>query len=201
MTAVPSKLSKFMQRYRVYICGAATVLLFGTVEMSWITIYHNLSGGDAVAVASGVTEAMFITRLPAEVAVPLGIAIETGVAIMFGVAIYFAVSSLPRRTASALLDGGIVIGSLVFVWSINLYLMLPMINPDFTAVIPRTTSVTFDVLFGSVAALLLYLCDIMTPDTSAVQGKAVPSTVNGWRTSAYRPKWFAIRRRNTLQKR
>ena len=173
------------QRYISWVSGTLTVLLICNVEMIWVAIYHNLPGGDAAEMARGVSKALFMVRLPAELAIPLGIAVEAGLAILFGATIYFAVSLLPRRKASTASRSAITVGLLAFIWTTNIYVALPLINPAVDATIPHALSLAFYVFFGSIAAVAIKLLDTGRQDRAITRavvealtaGKPMPGTV------------------------
>ncbi|MEX2615205.1 MAG: hypothetical protein WD767_03825 [Alphaproteobacteria bacterium] len=164
MTAAFKDCSIVQHRYKAWVSGSLAVLLICNVEMIWVTIYHSVSGGDAAAIARGVTKALFIVRLPAELAFPLGVAAETGLAILFGSTVYYAVSLLPRRTVSTVSRSVIAVALLVFIWIMNFYIALPLINPAVDATIPHALSLTFYAFFGSVAVLAIRFFDASRHD-------------------------------------
>jgi len=151
--------SGFANRYHTWLVGIVAGLTGGAIEILWIAIYEHLSGGEAAAVARGVTEVLFPKLVTSAAAVPLGIVIHMGLAIMLGIAISVFVRSVLPRTAPAVLEPLAVVGLLVCVWAINFFLILPAINPPFVALVPYTASLTSKVLFGAAAALALRLFD------------------------------------------
>jgi len=134
--------------------GAVAGLAGGAAEILWITIYRNLSVGNAAEVARGVTETLSPTLGAGPAAVPLGIAIHMALAIALGVAIAVIVPRLLPR-ASAVIQALAVVAALIGVWALNFLVVLPLINPDFVTVVPYGTSLVSKVLFGVAAALVL----------------------------------------------
>jgi len=149
----------FASAIRTGSTGAIAGLAGGGAEIGWIAIYQHLSGGEAAAVARGVTVPLFPTLGTATVAVPLGIAIHMGLATLLGVAIAVLVRSQLPRSAPMVLEPLAVVGLLVGVWATNFFLVLPAINPAFVALTPDTTGLISKVLFGAAAALVLRLLD------------------------------------------
>ena len=65
--------------------------------------------------------------------------------------------------APALLEPLCVVGLLVAVWAINFFILLPLINPGFVTLLPLAASFTSKLLFGSGAALTLWLVERRRP--------------------------------------
>ncbi len=158
---LPRKYSipRFANPTRMWSAGATAGLAGGAVEISWIAIYQNLSGGNAATVAAGVTQSLFPELATTAAAVPLGIAIHLGLAILLGIALAVFVHSLLPRSAPAVLEPVAVIGLLIGIWVINFFLILPVINPAFVTLVPYAASLTSKLLFGVAAALALKLFD------------------------------------------
>ena len=146
---------------RLRICAAGTIagLAGGFAEIAWIALYKNVSGGDAAAVARGVTETLFPSLVPEAAALPLGIAIHMCLAVTLGIAIAVFMRSLWPRAGSRALEPVVVIGLLICVWATNFFLVLPAMNPAFVTLVPYTASLASKILFGGAAALALQLFD------------------------------------------
>jgi hypothetical protein len=138
--------------------GAIAGLAGGAAEISWITIYTYISGGEAAIVARGVTQTLF-PQLISPSAVPVGIAVHMGLAIILGIAIAIFVRSVLPRTTPAALEAFAVVGLLVGVWGLNFFVILPVINPAFVTLVPYAASLISKILFGAVAALVFRLLD------------------------------------------
>lgn len=146
---------RFTNPAQTWSIGIVAGLAGGVAEIFWIAIYERLSGGEAAAVARGVTEALFPKLVAPATAVPLGIAIHMVLAVMLGVAVAVLARTLLPRKTPAVLEFIAVVGSLVCVWAINFLLILPAINPAFVAIVPYTASLASKVFFGVAAALAL----------------------------------------------
>lgn len=133
--------------------GAIAGLAGGGVEILWIAIYENLTSGSAADVARGITQSLLPDQISAAAALPIGIAIHMGLAMVLGVAIALVVGAALPRPAPAFIEPVAIIGLLVAVWAINFFVILPVLNPAFTALLPYGASLTSKVLFGVAAAL------------------------------------------------
>ena len=141
--------------FRIWPVGVAAGLAGGLAEICWVAIYACLSGGEAAAVARGITETLFPQLGTSAAAVPLGIAIHMGLAVVLGVAIAVLVRSLLPHLVSTWFESLIVVWLLLCVWATNFFLLLPVLNPAFTTLVPYTASLVSKVLFGATAAMAL----------------------------------------------
>ncbi len=148
---------RFSKSGKMLSVGALAGLTGGLAEILWIALYSNLSGSEAAIVARGVTQSLFpqITSLSSSLL--LGIAIHMVLAIILGIAILIFVRSFLPKTAPALLEPLMVIGLLVLVWTINFFVILPLINPSFVTLVPYSISLISKLLFGMSSALVFTL--------------------------------------------
>jgi len=137
--------------------GVLAGLAGGVAEISWITLYTNISGGEAAIVARGVTQTLFPRLIAPSTSVALGILVHMGLAIILGIVISIFVRSVLPRTAPPILEPVAVVTILVTVWAINFLIILPVINPAFVTLVPYAISLTSKVLFGVTAALVFRL--------------------------------------------
>ena len=139
----------------VWSTGILAGLAGGATEVAWIGLYERVSGGEAAAVARGVTDSLLPSFAAAPLAVPLGIAIHMSLAILLGIAITVLLRSLAPRLRGTALEPIAVIGLLVAVWATNFFIVLPAINPAFVGLVPYGASLISKVLFGVAAAFVL----------------------------------------------
>jgi len=141
----------------VWSTGALAGFAGGSAEGAWIILYERFSGGEAAAVARGVTDSLFPGFAAAPLAIPLGVAIHMGLAILLGVAISVLLRSLLPRVSGRMVEPIAVVGLLVAVWATNFFVVLPAINPAFVGLVPYGASLISKVLFGVAAAIVLQL--------------------------------------------
>lgn len=123
--------------------------------MIWVWLYASLSTAEAAAVASGVTGTVWPVLATSSAAVPLGIVIHMALAIVLGIAVAVLVPSVLPRSRSAVLEPVTVVGILIAVWAINFLVILPIVNPAFTGLLPYGATLASKVLFGLAAASVL----------------------------------------------
>ena len=135
--------------------GALAGLAGGAAEVAWILLHSSLGNVDGAVVAQGVTSTFSSTAAASSAGVGLGIVIHMLIAIVLGIAIAIVSRAVLPRTRSALLESCFVIASLVGVWALNFLVLLPLINPEFAALLPLEASLASKVLFGVAAAFVL----------------------------------------------
>jgi len=147
--------AKIIATPRIWSIGAVAGLAGGLVEITWISIYQNLSGGDAAQVARGIAATLVPNLSVPGAALPLGIAIHVGLAVMLGIAIAVFVRTVLPKNSPPMLEPLAVIALLIGIWAANFLLILPAINPAFVTLVPYAATLASKVLFGVAAALVL----------------------------------------------
>lgn len=147
----------WQRRHTLLTAGTLAGLAGGVVEIVWIMLYQSLSGHDAAIVAQGVTQSVFPDLATAPTSVALGIAIHMVLAVGLGIVIAIAVPLVLPKIAGTMREPVVVVASLVGVWTMNFFVLLPMINPDFVTIVPYPISFTSKVLFGFSAALVFWV--------------------------------------------
>lgn len=143
-------------RRSVIGAGALAGLAGGLAEIVWIAFVMHLTGHEAAVVAKGVTLSVLPDYARTGAAVPLGIIIHVTLAVALGIAVALLVTHLVPRIAGTMMEPLAVVFSLVGVWAVNFFVVLPVINPDFVALVPYGASLTSKVLFGVAAAFVLW---------------------------------------------
>jgi len=137
------------------MAGVAAGLAGGAIEVAWIALYQQIAGADGAAVARGVTQSVMPGMISASAEVPLGLAIHMGLAMALGVLIALALPrALPRLVGTAM-EPLAVVATLIGVWAVNFFVVLPAINPAFVTLVPLSASLASKVLFGFAAAFVL----------------------------------------------
>lgn len=161
-------------RYRLapgtWSTGALAGLVGGAAEVAWIALYGRLSGGEAAAVARGVTDSLFPTLAQESLVVPLGIATHMSLAILLGVAITVLLRLRWPRLSGTAFEPVAVTGMLVAVWAMNFFVILPALNPAFVSLVPYEVSLISKVLFGVVASFVLQFRDRHCPTIDTPEG-------------------------------
>lgn len=132
------------------VAGAAG----GLAEIAWVGLYASITGGNAAVIAKGVTTAAGVDALFPAAAVSAGVAVHMILSLALGVALAVAW----RRLS----DGSSAIGARAFglaalagVWFVNFFVILPLVSPAFTHLLPYAVSLTSKLLFGVAAGEVL----------------------------------------------
>lgn len=126
----------------------------GLAEIVWVALYASTAPLDASRVAHEVT-ASFVAMPMGTVSVWLGVGLHMLLALAVAAG-FAALVSLPvaRRHAPAL-TFTLGAATLAAIWAMNFTLVLPVVNPDFVALMPHSVTLASKLLFGlSMAAVL-----------------------------------------------
>jgi hypothetical protein len=130
----------------------------GIAEIIWVASYGLFTGGSSAAVARGVS-ATVSTVLPAvslEMApVAYGIVIHMALAVGLGVALVFAWRALADQRQRLVNEYAFMVAALAMIWAFNFFILLPLIDPAFVALIPYPASLLSKLLFGLAGAVML----------------------------------------------
>lgn len=128
----------------------------GLAEVLWVSLYASMSPVDGMQVAREVTATIFGSAAGAGAYAPvLGVLIHMGLAI--AVAAGFAAllwRHVERRYGAA----GVMVASLatlLAIWTVNFYVVLPAINPVFVVLMPLSVTLLSKALFGIAMGLAL----------------------------------------------
>jgi hypothetical protein len=136
------------------VAGAAG----GFAEVLWVLLYAAVTGGNAASIARGVTTAAGIGALLPSTSTALGILIHMALALTLGVALAFAWRTISPRGTSRVQSYALTIPALACVWTINFFILLPVISPEFVHMLPYTASLLSKLLFGFAVAEVLLRC-------------------------------------------
>ena len=136
---------------RGVIAGAAG----GIAEVLWISAYAAATGVSAATLARGVTSAAGVGTQLAAAPVASGIIIHMTLAVALGIALAFAWRGLSTRRPGHAGPFSFVLPVLACVWAINFFIVLPLISPEFVALVPYPVSLVSKLLFGLAAPAVL----------------------------------------------
>jgi hypothetical protein len=137
---------------RGVLAGAAG----GLAEIIWVSLYATITGGNAAILARGVTTAAGVTALLPAAPVTMGIAVHMMLAVLLGVALACLWQALARRDTISLY--GFMLAALATVWTVNFFVILPLVSPPFIHLLPYAVSLMSKLLFGLAAAETLRRC-------------------------------------------
>jgi hypothetical protein len=130
----------------------------GIAEIIWVASYGLFTGGSSAAVARGVsaTVSMVLPAASLEVApVAYGIVIHMVLAVGLGVALVFAWHALAEQRQRLVNEYAFMVAALAMVWAFNFFILLPLIDPVFVALMPYPASLLSKLLFGLAGAVML----------------------------------------------
>ncbi|HKH81889.1 MAG TPA: hypothetical protein VKA03_09865 [Methylovirgula sp.] len=135
------------------LTGVLAGLAGGLAEVVWIGLYSGASGTSGFDVARRVADTVFpgVLQMPAGPA--LGLAIHFGLSAVLGLLLVRPLTSAILQRSGALLP--ICLGILGLIWSVNFMLVLPILNPIFSALLPAWVTLTSKLLFGAALAGVL----------------------------------------------
>jgi hypothetical protein len=136
-------------------CGVIAGAMGGLAEVLWVTLYAEVTGGDAAILARGITTAVGMTAMAPDASVAVGIVVHMAAAVALGVALAFAWRSLASHVRSAAVPYAFTLAALATVWVVNFFVVAPLFSPEFTLLVPYAVSLTSKLLFGFTAAEVL----------------------------------------------
>ena len=125
------------------VAGAAG----GLAEVAWVALYATISGGNAAVIAQGVTTAAGVDALFPGAAVGAGVAVHMILSVALG--LLLAVAARPVAIGRSVRVFSIA--ALFAVWCVNFFVILPLVSPAFTHLLPYAVSLTSKLLFGVAA--------------------------------------------------
>jgi hypothetical protein len=138
--------TSFLQR------GVIAGLAGGLAEVIWVGVYSEATGGNAAQIASAVTTAAGLNALLPSMPVTMGIAVHMLLAVALGIALAFAWQWLAVRARGTAVPYLFVLAALVGVWTMNFFVILPLLSPAFITLLPYAVSLASKLLFGLAAA-------------------------------------------------
>ena len=141
-----------VQQLEVLRRGVTAGAAGGLAEIAWVTLYAGVTGGNAAALARGVTSAAGVSALLPAAPVALGIAVHMMLAVTLGVALASVWQALQQRTTRFANPYPFTLAVLGGVWALNFFVVLPIVSPDFVHLVPYTASLASKLLFGIAAA-------------------------------------------------
>lgn len=125
----------------------------GFAEIVWVATYAWFTGNDPGALARGVTTAAGVdTLLPAASPELAGVVTHMALAAGLGVALLCAWRSLCASRPLLTNPYPFMLAALTGVWTLNFFVVLPLLSPSFVHLAPYAVSLTSKLLFAVAAA-------------------------------------------------
>ena len=142
------------------VAGAAG----GLAEIAWVGLYAAVTGGNAAIIAQGVTTAAGVDALFPHTAAAAGVAVHMILSLALGVAL-----ALAARRVTSVGPRSFALAALLGVWFVNFFVILPLVSPAFTHLVPYAVSLTSKLLFGLAAGQVLTMQARRLPEAVAAQ--------------------------------
>jgi len=133
--------------------GAVAGAAGGLAEIAWVSLYAAVTGGNAAVIAKGVTTAAGVDALFPNAAASAGVGIHMILSLALGIVLTVAV----RQLTSGRHVRAVSLAALAAVWGVNFFVILPLVSPAFTHLLPYAVSLTSKLLFGLAAGQVLVL--------------------------------------------
>ncbi len=154
-----SKVSVPKVSYSAFGTSVAAGLVGGLAEIAWIGLYQHLTGASGAAVARGVAQSLLPNLALGSNAVIFGIGIHLAISVALGLSIALFMRRFLPALVGTLFEPLFVVASLVAIWGMNFFILLPIINPAFVTIVPLAASLISKTLFGLTSAFVLYWGD------------------------------------------
>jgi hypothetical protein len=140
------------------LCGVLLGVAGSVAEVLWIASYALLAGGNALAIAHGVS-ATVGRLLPvdpfASAPILFGVLIHMVAAVGIGIALALGWRALTALRSLRGNEFAFMMAALAIVWAFSFFFVLPALNPAFVLLVPYPVSFVSKLLFGVAAAAAL----------------------------------------------
>jgi hypothetical protein len=120
----------------------------GAAEVLWVTLYSSVTGTNGSVVAQQVTASVWPAAAAWSLAPVLGVVIHMVLALALAALCAPLLLRFSARRAAPGATTMIAVMALTLVWAINFFLILPVINPKFVALMPYGATLISKMLFG-----------------------------------------------------
>ena len=127
----------------------------GAAEVLWVLFYSGLSEVNAVVVAREVTASLWPAAATWSIAPLLGVATHMVLALALAAlcAPVLLRIAVKHEAPAAIMVAAV--GALAAVWAVNFFLVLPLLNPAFIALMPYPATLVSKMLFGVAMAAVV----------------------------------------------
>ena len=127
----------------------------GVAEMLWVAAYSSVSPSNGLEIAEGVTASLVPDAVHLAFAPVFGVLIHVLLSVGLGVALVkLLLWPIASRYGDAMLLPA-ALTALATVWAVNFFLILPVLNASFVALMPLAATLTSKLLFGAAMAWTL----------------------------------------------
>ena len=145
--------------YWLFLAG----FIGGLAEVIWIGLYSFLTGSQLSAIGSAITATIYQPGTDFYLAPLAGLVIHMVLAVLlafgFGSLLWPTIEKRFPHKSTVMIAS---LATLVIVWKINFFLLLPIWNPAFVSLLPLTVTFVSKVLFGVAMGAVLTFYDQRT---------------------------------------
>jgi len=147
-----SKLNKSVPSYRTL---ALAGLAGGLAEVIWVALYCSVTPLSGTQVLRQITASFFPSWAGAEFAPVLGLALHLALSVLVAYAFGLVVWRTFARRGGAATTLATSLVALSAIWSINFFVLLPIVNPEFVGLMPYAVTLASKLMFGIAMAATL----------------------------------------------
>lgn len=127
----------------IFLAGIAG----GTVEVVWVALYCLVSPLQASLIAAEITRS-FLPEVTGPFAVAAGLIIHYALSVLVAGTLSMTLLRLIADNLNMRSIISISIAALVAVWTLNFYVILPAVNPEFVTLMPYAVTLASKIGFG-----------------------------------------------------
>ncbi len=127
----------------------------GLAEIIWVSLYASFTSLEAVTVAREVTASLLPAFAAGATGAWLGILIHMLLAVALGYAFAYALWKPFARPHGMVATLAVSVMTLVTVWTMNFFVVLPVLNPAFITLMPHPVTFASKMLFALAMAVAL----------------------------------------------
>jgi hypothetical protein len=128
----------------------------GTAELLWIMAYSSVNSVSSVTVAQQIVASIW----PAAAQWPFAPVFGVFIHLVLSIILVALAAPILSRIATQNAGAGFIVTSaailLALVWTVNFFIILPVVNPAFITLLPYSVSLASKLLFGVAMGMVLY---------------------------------------------
>lgn len=132
--------------------GVAIGIAGGLAEVVVVSLYSAVAGTSVVDVATNVASAVRLDGTSAWT----GLMVHMSLAVVLGIAVTFVWNLVRGNSARVVPLYVSMLLTLMAVWAINFFIVLPVLSPSFVTLLPYSVTLVSKLMFGWAAAMTLH---------------------------------------------
>lgn len=120
----------------------------GMIEIVWLLFLERILPIDLAEIARQTTLSVYAVSQKTAWLIPFGLVIHVGFSLVVGFMFASIVNKAPSVLHKAIFIPLFAIVFLLLIWVVNFTFILPILNPNFIPLLPRTATLLSKILFG-----------------------------------------------------